>query len=70
MGLGLFIAKILLERSGAELSFANGAYARSANARESQKHGAIIEIVWPRGNRGPEARSPRRPLGKNKPFET
>jgi len=69
MGLGLFIAKILLEHSGAKLSFANGADTLSAEADKTRQRGAIIEVVWPRGNRGPEARAPRRPLGKNKPFE-
>ena len=48
MGLGLFIAKTLLERSGAELSFANGS---RHNAREGHaKRGAIVEVVWPRKN--------------------
>jgi len=37
MGLGLFIAKALLERSGARLRFANGA-----------KGGAEILVTWPR----------------------
>jgi two-component system sensor histidine kinase RegB len=35
MGLGLFIAKTLLERSGAKLSFANGG------------PGAIVAVRWP-----------------------
>ena len=41
MGLGLFIAKTLLERSGAKLRFANGT--------EGKAHpGAVVEVVWPR----------------------
>lgn len=46
MGLGLFIAKTLLERSGAEVSFANGSpgYEHSA---ASSRSGAIAEVVWP-----------------------
>ena len=40
MGLGLFIAKILLERSGAKLRFANGSQDRAT--------GAVVEVVWPR----------------------
>ncbi len=48
MGLGLFIAKTLLERSGAELSFANGS--RYAGASKHPKRGAIVEVVWPRKN--------------------
>ena len=43
MGLGLFIAKTLLERSGAELNFANG-----TSRKSNPKRGAIIEVVWPR----------------------
>lgn len=41
MGLGLFIAKTLLERSGAELSFAN-------NSRAGlHKQGAFVRVSWP-----------------------
>lgn len=39
MGLGFFIAKTLLERSGAELSFSN---------RDFPETGAVIRITWPR----------------------
>ena len=39
LGLGFFIAKTLLERSGASVNFAN---------RPSPKHGAVIQVVWPR----------------------
>jgi two-component system, sensor histidine kinase RegB len=40
LGLGFFIAKTLLERSGARLSLEN---------REPPAHGAIVRITWPRG---------------------
>jgi two-component system sensor histidine kinase RegB len=40
MGLGFFIAKTLLERSGASVSLAN---------RPSPEHGAVVHVVWPRG---------------------
>ena len=40
MGLGLFIAKTLLERSGAILRFANG-------SQPDRAHGAIVEVTWP-----------------------
>jgi two-component system sensor histidine kinase RegB len=47
MGLGLFIAKTLLERSGAELRFANG---REDPARDafgpSEGLGAVVEVRW------------------------
>ncbi len=39
MGLGFFIAKTLLERSGASINLAN---------REPPEHGAIVRITWPR----------------------
>ncbi|MGG7517868.1 ActS/PrrB/RegB family redox-sensitive histidine kinase [Allorhizobium undicola] len=39
LGLGLFIAKTLLERSGAQLSFEN---------REAPQKGARVGIIWPR----------------------
>ena len=48
MGLGLFIAKTLLERSGAELSFANGSDSFAPRTDEPSRTGAIVEVVWPR----------------------
>ncbi|HEY4140868.1 MAG TPA: ActS/PrrB/RegB family redox-sensitive histidine kinase [Pseudolabrys sp.] len=39
LGLGFFIAKTLLERSGASLSFSN---------RTLPEHGAVIRLRWPR----------------------
>ena len=39
MGLGFFIAKTLLERSGAVVSLAN---------RLPPRHGAVVQVVWPR----------------------
>ena len=44
MGLGLFIAKTLLERTGATLVFANGDLA--ANKQRGQPRGAVVEINW------------------------
>ena len=41
LGLGFFIAKTLLQRSGAELSFQN---------REPPESGAIVRIVWSRAD--------------------
>ena len=41
MGLGFFIAKTLLERSGASVSLAN---------RPMPEHGAVVHVVWPRGS--------------------
>jgi two-component system sensor histidine kinase RegB len=49
MGLGLFIAKTLLERSGAELTFANGTDPFLGADERPDRAGAIVEVVWPRG---------------------
>ncbi len=53
MGLGLFIAKTLLERCGAEINFANGSEHRfnAAKARilapnQSRSTGAIVEVIF------------------------
>src|SRR3954463_10627531 len=40
LGLGVFIARTLLERTGAKVSFTN---------RQFPDHGAVVQIVWPRG---------------------
>jgi two-component system sensor histidine kinase RegB len=39
LGLGVFIARTLLERTGAKVSFTN---------RVFPDHGAVVQIVWPR----------------------
>ncbi|KMW60623.1 Sensor histidine kinase PrrB (RegB) [Candidatus Rhodobacter oscarellae] len=64
MGLGLFIAKTLLERSGAEINFANG----TDNTR-LQKTGAIVEVVWPRAEIEMEPGTKSSGLGQNIPIE-
>jgi two-component system sensor histidine kinase RegB len=47
MGLGLFIAKTLLERTGAELTFANASDPfLTPNERPAQR-GAIVAVAWP-----------------------
>lgn len=46
MGLGLFIAKTLLERSGAELSFANSCDPATPTAARPERCGAIVEVNW------------------------
>lgn len=48
MGLGLFIAKTLLERTGAELSFANGSDPFLAPEDTDERSGAIVQVTWPR----------------------
>ncbi|MBP9048238.1 MAG: ActS/PrrB/RegB family redox-sensitive histidine kinase [Tabrizicola sp.] len=46
MGLGLFIAKTLLERSGADLSFANATDPFLAPEDRPERSGAVVEAVW------------------------
>ena len=48
MGLGLFIAKTLLERTGAKISFSNGHRIQTSAHSERGASGAIVEIYWPR----------------------
>jgi two-component system sensor histidine kinase RegB len=48
MGLGLFIAKTLLERTGAALTFANGREQRDGHGLDHAEIGAIVEVSWPR----------------------
>lgn len=47
MGLGLFIAKTLLERSGAQLLFANGQRRIPAGQKSDLGTGAIVTVTWP-----------------------
>ncbi len=65
MGLGLFIAKTLLERSGAELSFANGTDPFLTSNERADRCGAIVEVIWPLAKIvAPEQGS----LGENMPI--
>lgn len=66
MGLGLFIAKTLLERTGAELSFANGSNPFLAADERPTRSGAIVEVLWPRNRlEAPETAV----LGENRPID-
>jgi two-component system sensor histidine kinase RegB len=47
MGLGLFIAKTLLERTGAELTFANAADPFLSSDERPDRCGAVVEVSWP-----------------------
>ena len=67
MGLGLFIAKTLLERTGAELSFANGSDPFLPSSEQSERRGAIVEVVWPRAMIVPPPGE--RVMGENRPIE-
>jgi two-component system sensor histidine kinase RegB len=65
MGLGLFIAKTLLERSGAELSFANATAPNLPQGERPERCGAIVEAIWPRSRIEAE---PPGALGENRPI--
>jgi two-component system, sensor histidine kinase RegB len=49
LGLGVFIARTLLERTGAKVSFTN---------RNFPDHGAVVHIAWPRSRFEAEERAP------------
>jgi two-component system sensor histidine kinase RegB len=53
MGLGLFIAKTLLERSGAEVVFTN-ATDTAPPADRRRPTGAVVIVTWPRARVSPE----------------
>jgi two-component system, sensor histidine kinase RegB len=66
MGLGLFIAKTLLERSGARVRFGNGGGPDSAGR---PRGGATAEVTWPRAVLDGGDGGGQRPLGRNEPFQ-
>lgn len=68
MGLGLFIAKTLLERSGAELKFANGSDPYQTLTDLSERRGAIVQVVWPRSQIDAQTGENAVPVGLNEPF--
>ena len=77
MGLGLFIARTLLERTGAVLSFANGSDGRwtgdsgriASDPAIAHPPGAIIEMIWPTQVMVVSKGEFRRALGRNERFE-
>ncbi len=69
MGLGLFIAKTLLERSGATLTFANGSDPYQTITSRPEQRGAIVEVVWPRSVLDALYGENAVPIGQNQPIE-
>ncbi len=77
MGLGLFIARTLLERTGATLSFANGTDGSRKhesrfevqNPEIAHPTGAIIEMIWPAHAMVVSKGESRRALGENLKFD-
>ncbi len=68
MGLGLFIAKTLLERSGADLRFANGT--DDGAAYPDVQVGAVVEVRWPRSKIDAREGQNAVVTGPNMPFAT
>jgi two-component system sensor histidine kinase RegB len=69
MGLGLFIAKTLLERSGAEMSFANGSEPGATRTNVGKRTGAIVEARWQKSEFAKAEDAERMPLGQNQPIK-
>ncbi|MDP5086689.1 MAG: ActS/PrrB/RegB family redox-sensitive histidine kinase [Yoonia sp.] len=70
MGLGLFIAKTLLERSGAKLTFTNSRRHGHASWNGQATGGAVVEVIWPRNVLQASEPLGSTPLGKNQPIAT
>lgn len=70
MGLGLFIAKTLLERTGAEIAFANGSDPHDLHLHAGRRSGAIVELGWTRDRISLAAGEQNKALGENEPFLT
>jgi len=66
MGLGLFIAKTLLERTGATIRFANCTGRRVPPGFAGERCGAIAEVSW---SRSEIEANPRAVLGENPKFD-
>ncbi|WP_245851354.1 sensor histidine kinase RegB [Monaibacterium marinum] len=70
MGLGLFIAKTLLERSGAVLTFTNGTEPKRRRGALTEPDlanppGAVVDVQWPRELIAPLKDASRAALGQN-----
>jgi len=66
MGLGLFIAKTLLERSGARVSFRNATDPFLLVEESGERHGAMVEVIWPAATIQLADSAAHAPLGENK----
>ena len=67
MGLGLFIAKTLLERTKAQLEFFNAA--EIAEAEHGEDTGAAVRVVWPRKVLEVDESEGSRALGENQRIQ-
>lgn len=68
MGLGMFIAKTLLERSGATLTFANSRNKGKNGQAGPTLGGAVVSVRWPRNIEFITAPETGDPLGENQQF--
>lgn len=68
MGLGLFIAKTLLERSGAQIEFHNASDPFLYADDTGEKRGAVVEVIWPTASIGAPPELSSGPLGENQPI--
>jgi two-component system, sensor histidine kinase RegB len=66
MGLGLFIAKTLLERSGARVSFLNASDPFLSAEDKGERGGAIVDVVWSQSAIGVPLDEAVGPLGENR----
>ncbi len=69
MGLGLFIAKTLLERSGAKLTFSNNRQQGRASKTGQAISGAVVTVCWPHTERSMAGQDGIGALGENLPLE-
>ncbi|MCI5095680.1 MAG: ActS/PrrB/RegB family redox-sensitive histidine kinase [Rhodobacteraceae bacterium] len=69
MGLGLFIAKTLLERTGGSLRFVNGTDPSQSITDDPERRGAIVVVRWERTKIDALKGENPVPLGANQPFE-
>ncbi|ABD56977.1 sensor histidine kinase RegB [Jannaschia sp. CCS1] len=68
MGLGLFIAKTLLERSGAKVQFRNVADPFLTHDDTRGRSGARVQVVWPEASIQPAEAQTSGALGPNMPI--
>ena len=67
MGLGLFIAKTLLERTKAQLQFTN--VADAAGQGQGDETGATVRVLWPRSTLDADPQGMDSGLGQNQRIE-
>ena len=66
MGLGLFIAKTLLERTGAKVAFSNSDMLKDEKIQGVHQEGAIVKVVWSKNLLEATGYDSSNPLPENK----